>query len=650
MQEAESGVLLEDDHEDDEFANEEQLVIQKALSEPLPNPPEKQEKEEESKESIDEHEAEIEEELPQEETVVQEPVAENSLEDEDQTPSEEPVQSEPTQDQEIQEAAAEQEQPSLEDEGPAQEETVAPQEEALAPEEEIISQEENIEQPVPESEHASKQPFSEEPMQLFHPVEEFHLDLTPSSRFILKVIAGPNTGAEFAVDVGKKYLIGTDTTTCDIIFHDLSVSREHARLLTEPDGKIIIEDLGSRNGVVVDQKRIKERIVLTSNSIVTVGTTSFFFIDKEAPQETIATPLLEPPSTEVAEETSNTPPSDLEGAASPVQAEAPEAKEKQQATPEASKPEQKISSPYLSGALVLSVIVVGFIVLMSCAVFSLSKSKEAFPQVKTKDLALEVQDALKDFSGVRYTFNRSTRQLFLLGHVSSSVENSELLYNLQALTFLRGVQNNVINDEAIWQETNLLLSKIAEFKGVSMHSPQPGIFVLSGYLKTEAQAADLMDYMNINFNYLDLLENRVVVEEEVYEEITNQLFQNGFGAVTVMFINGDLTLTGYIGVHQEQDFKNLLERFKTIPGVRHTQNYIVVVTPEQQVIDLSQRYPSRYHITGYSKHGDVNINVVINGRILMRGDSIDEMTITSIQPHAVFLEKDGLKYKIEYNK
>jgi hypothetical protein len=41
--------------------------------------------------------------------------------------------------------------------------------------------------------------------------------------------------------------------------------------------------------------------------------------------------------------------------------------------------------------------------------------------------------------------------------------------------------------------------------------------------------------------------------------------------------------------------------------------------------------------------------IVINGKILSIGDAIDGMTITGIMPNMVLLEKDGLKFRINYN-
>lgn len=477
---------------------------------------------------------------------------------------------------------------------------------------------------------AEEEPEEEEP--LFAPEESTPVvDLTPTIRFLLKVIAGPNTGAEFALDMGREYLIGTDANTCDIVFHDLSVSREHARLYLSEGGELQIEDLGSRNGVLIDQEQIMGKVPLMPNQIISLGTTAFFIIDREAPQETIVSPTFEAPRR-----------------APEPEEEAPEEEEKKEELPPEEKEEELVSVTKKQGVWIYMAIVGGLILLLAIGTVSLFQTKELEPV--PKNYMIEIKEATQDFPGVKYTYSPATKRLFLVGHVTTGVEKSELLYNLNALSFLKGIEDNVVNDEAVWQETNILLSKHPEFKGVSMHSPRPAVFVLSGYLKNEKQAADLTDWINIHFNYLNLLENRVVVEELVVDEVSSQLMHEGFGAVMVNFSNGELTLAGYVSSSQAYEFERLVFKFKQLPGVRSLQNFVIVVAPEEQVIDLNQRYPGRYKVTGYSKHGDVSINVVVNGRILSRGDELDNMTLTSIQPHAIFFEKDGLKYKLEYNK
>lgn len=493
-------------------------------------------------------------------------------------------------------------------------------------EKEEFSEEEMIYTPFEEEKLEEEYPHDE----IFEEIEnpEETLDLRPVSRFLIKVISGPNTGAEFALDVDRQYILGTDSTTCDLIFNDLSVSREHARLLINEEGEVIIEDLESRNGVVIDQQRISGPTHLFPNSVVGLGTSAFLLIDREAPSETIVAPVFEAPPKEIAEEKE-----EIEEEEEKVAAAVP----------------KKPSRPLIAtGTLILSLIIASLAVLVGFGLYSLLQTKEV---VKEKqDYLTEIQHIIKDFPGVRFTYNPSSRKLFLVGHVETAVQLNELLYRLRGLTFLNGIENNIVNDEAVWQEMNILLSKIPDFKGISMHSPQPGTFVISGYLKSEKQAADLIDYLNVNFNYLNLLQNRVVVEQEITDEITANLIQNGFGAVVPAFSAGDLVLTGYVSSTSTYEFQQLVSSFQEIPGVRSIKNFVVAVSPEQGVIDLNKRFPEKYRVTGFSKHGDVNINVVINGRILTRGDQIDGMTITSIQPHTIFLEKDGLKYKIEYNK
>ncbi len=501
--------------------------------------------------------------------------------------------------------------------------------------EHLIADEEDkddvFEEPKSSFEEEEKLPEEEE---IYEEPISSHIDLTPSSRFIIKVIAGPNTGAEFALDQDRSYLIGTDTSICDIVFNDLSVSREHARLSVSGDGKTTIHDLNSRNGVIVDKERIFGAKVLDPNSVVTLGTSAFLLIDKEAPSETIVTPLYEAPEKE--EEAFDE--QEEEFAAKPAGAAAAVARPKK---------------AFPVGALVLSLIICGLAVLLGIGMVSLLQTKDV--SMEQKDTLAELQNIINKYPAVKFTYNKGSNKLFLMGHVRTGVEHNELLYQLRGIGFL-SIDDNIINDEAVWQEMNILLSKHPEFKGVSMHSPEAGVFVITGYLQTEKQAADLVDYLNVNFNYLGNLQNNVVVEQSVSDEVSSRLAQNGFTGVTSSLSNGELQLTGYISTTDVFSFDKLLDDLKKIPGVRNVRSFVVPVTPEQGVIDLNRKYqskqqgPPRFRVTGYSRHGDVNVNVVVNGRLISRGDCIEGYTVTGIQPHSIFLEKDGLKYKIEYNK
>lgn len=461
---------------------------------------------------------------------------------------------------------------------------------------------------------------------------EVHFDVPHASRFIFKVVSGPNTGAELALEYDRSYMIGTDTASCDIVFYDLSISRQHAKLSLSKEGSLVIEDLDSRNGVIINREKIGGTAPLAPNTLVSLGTSSFLIIDKEAPLVTFVSPSTEE---EESEEVIERQEEEIPQGEGPLEIN----------EPSYSAPVKKQLPP---GSLILAVILIGMIVLLGIGMVSLFQTKEVKTAPGTKSKEIDV--ALKNFPAVKYTFNEPLGRLFLTGHVSSGLEKSELLYNLKGLCFIRGIDDHIVDDEAIWQETNLLLKQNPTFDGVSMHSPGPGRFVVSGYLATSKQAATLTDYLNLNFNYLDLLENCVIVIEEVVDEVKGLLFKENLNGVTVEFASGALMLTGYIPTSSSDPYNRLVIQFESIPGVSAVKNYVVAITPEQAVVDLNEKYPARYIVTGFSKRCDVNINVVINGRLLMRGDVIDGLTITSIQARTIFFEKDGLKYKLEYNK
>lgn len=454
------------------------------------------------------------------------------------------------------------------------------------------------------------------------------VDLSQPSRFLLKVLAGANIGAEFHLDTGRSYILGSDPASADIVFNDLSVSHQHAKLIVSADGAMLLEDLGSKNGVIVEGRKIEQQSTLSANQVVALGTTLFLLIDHSAPADTIMAGF---------------PVEDYGLFGRPQDAE----QLAKQAEEEEEEKQRKATLP--TGSFILTLFIGGLAVLFGLGTASLFSSKEVVP-IENVDFREELENVVQTFSTVRYTFNKANGQLFLIGHVKNSIDKSELLYKVDALSFVKSVDDNVINDEAVWQEMNILLSKRPEFKGVSMHSPEPGRFIIAGYLKTEEQAVSLSDYLNLHFNYLSLLENKVIVESQLLKSVSGHLVQTGFANIHVAFANGEVILTGYVNHDSAERFRVVVEELSVIPGVRLVKNFVVLLPVEEGIIDLNLRYPGRYCVTGCSKYGDVSINVVVNGRILTRGDVIDGMTVTSIQPNCIFLEKEGLKYKIEYNK
>jgi type III secretion system YscD/HrpQ family protein len=466
---------------------------------------------------------------------------------------------------------------------------------------------------------------------------EIDFDLRETGRWLLKVIGGPNNGAEFSMQTGSSYTIGTDPTACDVVFHDTSVSRQHARI-TISDGNILaIEDLKSRNGTLVDGEPVEGKKALEPNTLVSLGTTSFIVFDREGDMQTIISPLL-PSIVKVLQKDSDEKFEDEKMREKELSAHTAAALAAVKAE------EEKKRNPM--GALVLIGIVSALFVVVGIGTMTLFQS-EPIQIRKEINYNAELERALAPFPSVRFSFTPSTGRLLLVGHVLTLSDKNQLLYNLQGLEFLKSLDDDgLIVDEYVWRETNSILNRDPRWKGIGIHSPTAGTFVLSGYLQTRKQSEELTDYIQVNFPYLDLLERRVIVEEDILNLVDIELQNAGIRNLSVQINNGVLTLSGGLSKEQMVGLDRLTRKFKEIQGIQNVKTFINELEPEQTMMNITDRYK----VTGSSHQGGANLNVVINGRILSRGDILDGMTITSIRPNSIFLEKDGVKYRIDYNQ
>lgn len=71
-------------------------------------------------------------------------------------------------------------------------------------------------------------------------------------------------------------VIGRDPR-CDIVLNEEKASRRHARIQRGEGGYFEIVDLGSRNGIVVDEERV-ERMTLLDGDRFVIGDTEFTII------------------------------------------------------------------------------------------------------------------------------------------------------------------------------------------------------------------------------------------------------------------------------------------------------------------------------------------------------------------------------------
>lgn len=471
----------------------------------------------------------------------------------------------------------------------------------------------------PEVPEEKLEPAPQEEISAFAPTydtiyeeKELPFQMLGESPFLLKVVSGPNVGAEYGLDKGKSYLIGKDPNIADIIFNDLSVSKQHAHIEIDEEGTVAISDLGSKNGTFINGKKITQREAISPKDVISLGTSSFLIIDQSAPSETIYSPI---PSYE-------TPPSEETVIEEPI-----------------SWKKQIIPTKYLvmagSFASILLIVFISF--------FSLFKSEKV--EVVKRDKAQEIKTAIAKYPAVNFSFNPAGDTLFLTGHVITVVDHQELLYDIHQLRFVKNIEDTIIIDELVWKNTNEVLADNPLWRGISLHGTSPGKFVLTGYVKTPPEKEQLDEYMNQHFPYLDKLENKVVVQNLLLQEIGAKILEQGFGAIQYGLMDGELVLSGFYDEKHTEGYTSLKEDLDHLYGVRHIKDLAIASSPQSARIDITKEY----QVTGSATYDSKGFGVIINGQILTVGDLLKEMIITEISSNTIYLEKDGAKYKISYS-
>lgn len=89
-------------------------------------------------------------------------------------------------------------------------------------------------------------------------------------RLRLIIVKGPDEGKVYKMSPGKPRVVGRDSIS-DLVLNDVSVSRSHCRIYFNEKG-CAIEDMNSRNGVVLNGERILRRTDLHDGDVIKLGT------------------------------------------------------------------------------------------------------------------------------------------------------------------------------------------------------------------------------------------------------------------------------------------------------------------------------------------------------------------------------------------
>ncbi|NBD08626.1 MULTISPECIES: FHA domain-containing protein [Corallococcus] len=110
----------------------------------------------------------------------------------------------------------------------------------------------------------------------------------------LRYMNGPREGQRIEISEAQEHVFGRDEKEADVILKDDLVSRKHAKVRRDWSGTHV-EDLGSRNGIKVNKKRVNRK-ALKDGDELEIGATRFVYVDPAEPPDEPAVSLSAEPS------------------------------------------------------------------------------------------------------------------------------------------------------------------------------------------------------------------------------------------------------------------------------------------------------------------------------------------------------------------
>ena len=461
----------------------------------------------------------------------------------------------------------------------------------------------------------------------------------PSSRWILQILSGMHSAAFFSLEEGRSYLLGSCLSEVDIVLSDRTVSAIHAELRVTREGELFISDRGSLNGTYVREQRIEGERALVVGDTISLGDTLLILVDQKEGEKTLpleSIPLLH-----------NRASPNLKEGSQEEENESTFKEEREEDSIEEQSERKEVSRSTLSSwvALALSLFGLSFVIMIGMGMRALFQNDPV--PLEQVDYEQKIRRELEEFPTVRADFDRDLGVLFLQGHLSHSLDNNRLVQKLSKLSFVDRINNHIILDEGVVLELNQVLARKGKWLGVEMVSTEPGLFLLTGNLRSKQEVEELDDYVKLNFKYL--FENQVVAIDDLLGRVRRLLQESVLIQVKADYIDGQIVLGGNMGAQQTSVLNRIIQQLHRMEGIRHVKNNVSILSNrgegENTMVDLTDRYV----ISGFTQRGGVVSNVVIRGKVLSEGGIIDGMKILSIKPDLVILEREGIKYKIRYN-
>src|SRR4051794_3484923 len=91
----------------------------------------------------------------------------------------------------------------------------------------------------------------------------------------LQIDSGPQQGQTVEV-TGERFLVGRGADG-QLTLQDSEASRHHALMRPQPDGSVVLEDMGSTNGTFVNGQKVTGPVTLSGGEKVRMGDTEMTF-------------------------------------------------------------------------------------------------------------------------------------------------------------------------------------------------------------------------------------------------------------------------------------------------------------------------------------------------------------------------------------
>ena len=105
----------------------------------------------------------------------------------------------------------------------------------------------------------------------------------------LKVASGNAAGT--VIEVEDELVIGRQAAGAGSLGNDIEISRQHARIASDADGRYLIEDLGSTNGTYVNGRAVESPVALETGDRIEMGASALVVQVSTPPPTPRSTPV-----------------------------------------------------------------------------------------------------------------------------------------------------------------------------------------------------------------------------------------------------------------------------------------------------------------------------------------------------------------------